>query len=100
MQMRFQDVTKNSGLVVYHLLKGKGLCFSSGPKNYRQIISKTTTRGNYDPEKLDINFTVPDEWYLCTQDGILGQMIQPEIIDTSMNMLENHKDNVLMANCK
>ena len=71
-QMTFRDVTKKFWLVVYRLLKGKGICFFSGPKNYGQVISKTTTRGNYDPEKSDTNFAVPDERYLLTQDGILG----------------------------
>ena len=71
-QMRFRDVTKKFWLVVYRLLKGKGIRFFSGPKNYGQVISKTTTRGNYDPEKSDINSAVPDERYLHTQDGILG----------------------------
>ena len=99
-QMRFRDVTKKFWLVVYHLLKGKGIRFISGPKNYGQVISKTTTRGNYDPEKSDINFAVPDERYLHTQDGILGRIIQPGIIEGSMNMLKNHKDIVLMADCK
>ena len=93
-QMRFRDVTKKFWLVVYRLLKGKGIRF------FGQVISKTTTRGNYDPEKSDINFAVPDERYLRTQDGILGQMIQPRIIEGSMNMLKNHKDIVLMADCK
>ena len=60
-QMRFRDVTKKFWLVVYRLLKGKGIRFFSGPKNYGQVISKTTTRGNYNPEKSDINFAVPDE---------------------------------------
>ena len=98
--MRFRDVTKKFWLVVYCLLKGKGIRFFSGPKNYGQVISKTTTRGNYDPEKSDINFAVPDERYLRTQDGILGRIIQPGIIEGSMNMLKNHKDIVLMADCK
>ena len=98
--MRFRDVTKKFWLVVYHLLKGKGIRFFSGPKNYGQVISKATTRGHYDPEKSDINFAVPDERYLCTQDGILGRIIQPGIIEGSMNMLKNHKDIVLMADCK
>ena len=98
--MRFRDVTKKFWLVVYCLLKGKGIHFFSGPKNYGQVISKTTTRGNYDPEKSDINFAVPDEHYLYTQNGILGQIIQPGIIEGSMNMLKNHKDIVLMADCK
>ena len=60
-QMRFRDVTKKFWLVVYHLLKGKGIQFFSGPKNYRQVITSEATRGNYDPKKSDINFAVPDE---------------------------------------
>ena len=87
-------------LVVYRLLKGKGLHFFSGPKNYGQVISKMTTKGKYDPEKSVINFTVPDERQLHSQDRILGRIIQPGIIDASMNMLKNHKDIVLMADCK
>ena len=98
-QMRFRDVTKKFWLVVYHLLKGKGLRFFSGPKNYGQVISKMTTRGKYDPEQSEINFAFPDERQLCSQDRILGRIIQPGIIDASMSMLENHKDIVLMADC-
>ena len=59
-----------------------------------------TTTGKYEPEKSDINFAVPDERHLHSQDRILGRIIQPGIIDASMNMLENHKDVVLMADCK
>ena len=59
-----------------------------------------TTRGKYDPEQSEINFAVPDERQLHSQDRILGRIIQPGIIDASMNMLENHKDIVLMADCK
>ena len=98
-QMRFHEVTKKFWLVVYCLLKGKGLRFFSGPKNYGQIISKVTTRGKYDPEKSEINFAVPDERHLCSQDRILDRIIQPGLINTSMNMLKNHKDIVLMADC-
>ena len=99
-QMRFREVTKKFWLVVYRLLKGKGLRFFSGPKNYGQVISKVTTRGKYDPDKSEINFAVPDERQLCSQDRILGRIIQPGLIDASMNMLKNHKDIVLMADCK
>ena len=99
-QMRFREVTKKFWLVVYRLLKGKGLRFFSGPKNYGQVISKVTTRGKYDPDKSEINFAVPDERQLRSQDRILGRIIQPGLIDASMNMLKNHKDIVLMADCK
>ena len=99
-QMRFREVTKKFWLVVYSLLKGKGLCFFSGPKNYGQVILKVTTRGKYDPDKSEINFTVPDERHIRSQDRIFGRIIQPGLIDASMNMLKNHKDIVLMADCK
>ena len=79
--------------------KGKRSSFFSGPKNYGQVISKVTTRGKYDPDKSEINFAVPDERQLCSQDRILGRIIQPGLIDASMNMLKNHKDIVLMADC-
>ena len=99
-QMRFRDVTKKFWLVVYRLLKGKGIRFFSGPKNYRQVITSKATRGNYDPKKSDINFAVPDKQYLHCQDRILGRIVQPGIIESSLNILQNHKDVVLMADCK
>ena len=48
--------------------------------------------GHYDQNKSDINFTVPDEQYLCSQDRVLGCIIPPGIISSSVNILENHKD--------
>ena len=48
-QMKYRDVTKTFWLVVYQLLKGKGLRFFSGPKNFGQVVSKDKTRGKYDP---------------------------------------------------
>ena len=35
-----------------------------------------------------------------TQDRVLGQLIPPGIIEHSMKIIENHKDIVLMADCK
>ena len=49
-----QNVTKKFCLVVYRLLKGKGLRFFSGPKNYGHVISKETTKGKYDPRNLKL----------------------------------------------
>ena len=60
-QMRFRDVTKKFWLVVYRLLKGKGIRFFSGPKNWGQVVSKDAQLGNYDPKCSEINFAVPDE---------------------------------------
>ena len=67
-QMQFPTVTKKFWLVVYRLLKGKGLRFLSGPKNYAQVISKKTKKGKYNPHDSEINFAVPDECYLHRQD--------------------------------
>ena len=99
-QMGFRDVMKKFWLVVYRLLKGKGIRFFSGPKNYGQVITSKATRENYDPKKSDINFAIPDERYLRCQDRILGCIVQPGIIESSLNILQNHKDVVLMADCK
>ena len=99
-QMKYRDVTKRFWLVVYQLLKGKGLRFFSGPKNYSQVVSKDTTRGKYDPKKSEINFAVPDEQYLRCQDKILGQIIPPGMIDDSFKIVQHHQDVVLMADCK
>ena len=41
-----------------------------------------------------------DERYLKSQDGRLGKIIQPRLMDDSMGILENHCDVVLMADCK
>ena len=99
-QMQFRNVTKKFWLVVYRLLKGKGLRFFSGLKNYGQVITGEAARGHYDPDKSEINFAVPDERYLRSQDRVLGRIIPPGIISSSVNMLQNHKDVVLMADCK
>ena len=59
--MRFRDVTKKFWLVVYRLLKGKGIRFFSGPKNWGQVVSKEAKLGCYDPRNAEINFAIPDE---------------------------------------
>ena len=60
-QMQFRDITKKFWLVVYRLLKGKGIRFFSGPKNLGQVVSKDAKLGLYDPRNSEINFAVPDE---------------------------------------
>ena len=67
-QMRFWGVTKKFWLVVYQILRGKGLCFFFGPKNYGQVISKKTKKGKYSPNEAEVNFAVRDEHYLRQQD--------------------------------
>ena len=99
-QMKYREVTKTFWLTSYQLLKGKGLRFFSGPKNYGQVVSKDTTRGKYDPKQSEINFAVPDEWYIRSQDKILSQIIPPGMVEDSFKIAEHHKDVVLMADCK
>ena len=99
-QMCFRAVTKQFWLVIYRLLKGKGLRFLSGPKNWGQVVSEEAPKGKYDPKKSEVNFAVPDKWYLQSMDSVLGRIIDPGIIDDSMKMIEGHKDIVLMADCK
>ena len=98
--MRFRPVTKKFWLVVYRLLKGKGLRFFSGPKNYGQVISNKTTKGMYDPKESEINFAVPDERHLRNQDRQLGRIIQPGPIKESLKLVRGHDDIILMGDCK
>ena len=98
--MPFRAVTKQFWLVIYQLLKGKGLRFLSGPKNWEQVVNDEAPKGKYNPKKSEVNFAVPDERYLLSMDSVLGRIIDPGIIDDSMKMIEGHKDIVLMADCK
>ena len=99
-QMRFRAVTKKFWLIVYRLLKGKGIRFFSGPKNWGQVVSKEAKLGQYDPKSAEINFAVPDERYLRCQDRRFGKLIQPGIMKDSLRILQDHPDVVLMADCK
>ena len=99
-QMRLRAVTKKFWLVVYQLLKGKGIRFFSGPKNWGQVVSKEAKLGQYDPKSAEINFAVPDEHYLKCQDRRFGKLIQPGIMKDSLRILQDHPDVVLMADCK
>ena len=99
-QMRFRPVTKKFWLVVYRLLKGKGLRFFSGPKNYGQVISNKASKGLYDPKESEINFAVPDERHLRNQDRQLGRIIQPGPIKESLKLVRGHDDIILMGDCK
>ena len=99
-QMRFRPVTKKFWLVVYRLLKGKGLRFFSGPKNWGQVTSNEAQRGMYDPKKSEINFAVPDEKYLRNQDKVMGKIIPPGVVHDSLKMLRGRQDIVIMGDCK
>ena len=59
--MRFRTITKKFWSVVYRLLKGKGIQFFSGTKNWGHIILKMSKRGQMNPKDSKINFAVPNE---------------------------------------
>ena len=99
-QMRFRAVIKKFWLIVYQLLKGKGIRFFSGPKNWKQVVSKEAKLGQYDPKSVEINFAVPDKRYLRCQDRRFGKLIQLGIMKDSLRILQDHPDVVLMADCK
>ena len=81
-------------------MKGKGIRFFSGPKNWGQVVSKEAKLGQYDPKSVEINFAVPDKRYLRCQDRRFGKLIQPGIMKDSLRILQDHPDVVLMADCK
>ena len=81
-------------------MKGKGIRFFSGPKNWGKVVSKEAKLGQYDPKSAEINFAVPDECYLRCQDRRFGKLIQPGIMKDSLKILQDHPYVVLMADCK
>ena len=81
-------------------MKGKGIRFFSGPKNWGQVVSKEAKLGQYDPQSAEINFAVPDKRYLRCQVRRFGKLIQPGIMKDSLRILQHHPDVVLMADCK
>ena len=87
--MRFRKITQKFWAVVYWLLKGKGITFFSGTKNWGHIISKMSTWGKMNPKESKINFAVPNERYLCETDKNMGKIIPPGVINQSCELLKN-----------
>ena len=83
--MRYDDVVKCFWRTGLQLFKGKFLRFMSGLKNEGQVVSKSTTRGNYSPLDSQINFAVPSRELLgadtliaehCKSPGIMVPVIK------------------------
>ena len=98
--MRFRTIAKKIWSVVYRLLKGKWIQFFSGTKNWGHIISKMSKRGQMNPKDSEINFAVPNEWYLHDTDRNMGKIIPPGIITKSCEILQNKQNIMILGDIK
>ena len=98
--MRYSRVTKLFWSIVYRLCKSSGLKFFSGEKNWGQVVACDTAKSIYDPDKSKINFAVPSESVLRYIDQRLPKVIPPGKIQQSLDLLQDQKDVILMADGK
>ena len=98
--MRYGEKSKMFWTIVYRLCKESGLKFFSGSKNWGQVVNKESEKSKYSPDNAKINFAVPDEKVLCAYKSGLPKVIPPGKIDKCMEMLQNKKDIILMADGK
>ena len=98
--MRYRRVTKLFWSIVYRLCKSSGLKFFSGSKNWGQVVSKESAKSKYLGSKSKINFAVPDEKILRNLNDTLPKVIPPGKIYRAMDILQNEKDIILMADGK
>ena len=98
--MRYRQVTKLFWSVVYRLCKSTGLKNFSGQKNWGQVVSKETEKSKYCPNRSKINFAVPSEYMLRHIDKRLPKVIPPGKIYQCLDLLQDEKDIVLMADGK
>lgn len=59
----------------------------SGPKNVMQEVSQEASRGRYDPLKSKVNFAVPSERVLNNLPGRLTGLVQPRIIQSTLDII-------------
>ena len=98
--MQYSKITKLFWSIVYRVCKGCGLKFFSGEKNWGHVVSKTSEKSKYSPEKSIINFAMPSEHVLRNIDRKLPKIIPPGKIEKCLNLLRNEKGIVLMADGK
>ena len=98
--MKYGKKSKMFWTIVYRLCKESGLKFFSGSKNWGQVVNKECEKSKYSPDNAKINFAVPDEKVLRAYKNGLPKVIPPGKIDKCMEMLQNKKDIVLMADGK
>ena len=98
--MRYRNVTKTFWSIVYRLCKSTGLKFFSGSKNWGQVVCKESRKSVYHGDVAKINFAVPDEKMLRKLSKKFPKVIPPGIIYKSMDLLQNEKNIILMADGK
>ena len=98
--MRYRKVTKTFWSIVYRLCKSTGLKFFSGSKNWGQVVCKESRKSVYHGDMAKINFAVPDEKMLRRLSKKFPKVIPPGIIHKSMDLLQNEKNIILMADGK
>ena len=57
--MVYSDECMKFWKVFYNLFHGKALRFMAGIKSTGQIVKEEACRGQFSPDKTDINFAVP-----------------------------------------
>ena len=98
--MRYRNVTKLFWSIVYRLCKGVGLKFFGGEKNWGQVVSKECAKSKYLPNKSKVNFAVPDEKIIRDLSFALPKVIPPGKIRSTMEMIRNKEDIILMGDGK
>ena len=98
--MRYRKLTKRFWSIVYRLCKSTGLKFFGGPKNWGDVVMKRSERSVYKGCESKINFAVPDEKTIRHSDNKLPKVIPPGIIHSSLELLKNEQNIVLMADGK
>ena len=98
--MQFRKVTKKFWCVVYRILKGKAIRYFSGSKNWGHLVANKYGRGHMDTKESNINFAVPNERYLRSNDEVMGRIIPLGKIEESFKLLQNKKNVILMADLK
>ncbi|CAC5380555.1 unnamed protein product [Mytilus coruscus] len=88
-KMFYSDQCMRFWKVLYRLFHGKALRFMQGVKSSGQILNKSTSRGQFDPQDTNINFAVPDiktvnNYESCTID--IPKQIQPGLIEQAIQM--------------
>ena len=75
-------------VLVYRILKGKAIRFFSASKNWGHVVANKCGRGHMDPKESKINFAVPNERYLRSNDEVMGRIIPPGKIEESFKLLQ------------
>ena len=71
-----------------------------GEKNWGQVVSKECAKSKYSPNKSKVNFAVPDAKIIRELSCVLPKVIPPGKIKSTMEMIRNKEDIILMGDGK